>query len=237
MTDDPTRPIEPPPDRAAPRSRPPATGRRADAAARRGPASCAVGAPHDRAAAGSASRARWAIGLGVAGLGRRGRHRRGPAARQQAHAGGADVHPGRRGHRRRGPPGAARRPAPEARQPARPFPGLRRPVDAHGQARRVLRRSSFGRASGGSVDYRRTSSRGSAARPSSALLPTSDGTDASPMASFHGVASLTTTGTVVVRGRVRRRAVTHETYRGLDLSHRAQRRRRLRHRRHAGAAR
>ena len=52
-----------------------------------------------------------------------------------------------------------------------------------------------------------------------AMLPSDTGASAqSPMSSFHGVAALSTTGTVTCDTPFRGATVTHETYQGLDLS-------------------
>jgi hypothetical protein len=75
----------------------------------------------------------------------------------------------------------------------------------------------LGRASGGSVDYRTDIKPWLSGPAFVALLPTTEATADNPMSFFHGVASLTTTGTVACEALLEGVAVTHETYRNLDL--------------------
>ena len=75
----------------------------------------------------------------------------------------------------------------------------------------------LGRASGGSVDYVADIKPWLSGPAFVALLPPSDAAADNPMSSFHGVASLTTTGTVSCAALYEGAAVTHETYRALDL--------------------
>jgi hypothetical protein len=75
----------------------------------------------------------------------------------------------------------------------------------------------LGRATGGSVDYKADIKPWLSGPAFLALLPPSDASADDPMASVHGVVSLTTTGTVACESLLEGAAVTHETYRNLDL--------------------
>lgn len=76
----------------------------------------------------------------------------------------------------------------------------------------------FSRASDGSVDYRTEIKPWLSGPAFVALLPPSDGATAdSPQSFLHGVASLTTTGSVACETLLEGVTVTHETYRNLDL--------------------
>jgi hypothetical protein len=75
----------------------------------------------------------------------------------------------------------------------------------------------LGRASGGSVDYRADIKPWLSGPAFVALLPPTDATADDPKSFLHGVASLTTTGTVTCESLLEGSAVTHETYRSLDL--------------------
>ena len=75
----------------------------------------------------------------------------------------------------------------------------------------------LGRASGGSVDYRADIKPWLSGPAFVALLPPSGAAADGPMSSFHGVASLTTTGTVTCESLREGATVTHEAYRNLDL--------------------
>ena len=75
----------------------------------------------------------------------------------------------------------------------------------------------LGRASGGSVDYKADIKPWLSGPAFVALLPPSDAAGGDPMSSMHGVASLTTTGAVTCEALLEGAAVTHETYRNLDL--------------------
>jgi hypothetical protein len=75
----------------------------------------------------------------------------------------------------------------------------------------------LGRASGGSVDYRADIKPWLSGPAFVALLPPSDAAADDPMSFLHGVASLTTTGTVACEALLEGAAVTHEAYRNLDL--------------------
>ncbi len=75
----------------------------------------------------------------------------------------------------------------------------------------------LGRASGGSVEYKADIKPWLSGPAFVALLPPSDAAGDDPMSSFHGVASLTTTGAVTCEALHEGAAVTHEAYRNLDL--------------------
>jgi Protein of unknown function (DUF3352) len=75
----------------------------------------------------------------------------------------------------------------------------------------------LGRASGGSVDYTADIKPWLSGPAFVALLPPSNATADNPMSFLRGVASLTTTGTVACESLLEGVAVTHETYRNLDL--------------------
>lgn len=75
----------------------------------------------------------------------------------------------------------------------------------------------LGRASGGSVDYRTDIKPWLSGPAFLALLPPSNATADDPMSFLHGVASLTTTGTVRCEDLLEGAAVTHETHRDLNL--------------------
>jgi uncharacterized protein DUF3352 len=75
----------------------------------------------------------------------------------------------------------------------------------------------LGRASGGSVDYKADVKPWLSGPAFVALLPAGDATGANPMSSFHGVVSLTTTGTVSCSALFDDQVARHETYRTLDL--------------------
>lgn len=75
----------------------------------------------------------------------------------------------------------------------------------------------FSQASGGGVDYETDLKPWLSGPAFVALLPPSDVTAENPMSAPRGVASLTTTGTVSCETPFSGGPVTHETYRGLDL--------------------
>lgn len=75
----------------------------------------------------------------------------------------------------------------------------------------------FSQASRGSVDYRADIKPWLNGPAFIALMPPSDDAASNPMAFAHGVASLTTTGSVSCDMPFKDLAVTHETYQGLDL--------------------
>ena len=206
MTDDATRQIEQPEPQAA-----------APTAAEATPAGSDTAAPVVTAT-GSASRTRWAIGLGVAGL-----------AIVAAIA--AVLLLGSRPT----PPALTYIPADAVVvveiRPELPgdqlqklgnllahFPGFADQSTLPGKLDESFAQL-FGRASGGSVNYVTDIKPWLSGPAFVALLPPSDGATAdSPQSFLHGVASLTTTGSVACdalhEGVV---GVTHETYRNLDL--------------------
>ena len=75
----------------------------------------------------------------------------------------------------------------------------------------------FSRASGGGVDYRADIKPWLSGPAFIALMPVADDTGDNPVPFTHGVASLTTTGTVSCETPFKDLAVTHESYQGLDL--------------------
>jgi len=75
----------------------------------------------------------------------------------------------------------------------------------------------LGRASGGSVDYVADIKPWLSGPAFVALLAPADAAADNPMSFFHGVASLTTTGSVACEALLEGVTVTHETYRNLDL--------------------
>jgi hypothetical protein len=75
----------------------------------------------------------------------------------------------------------------------------------------------FSQGSEGNVDYRADIKPWLSGPAFLALMPPSDSAADDPMAFRHGVASLTTTGTVTCETLFKDVAVTHETYQGADL--------------------
>ena len=75
----------------------------------------------------------------------------------------------------------------------------------------------FGSASNGGVDYRGDIKPWLSGAAFIAMLPPSTASAADPTSAFHGVASLTTTGTVSCDAPFESMTVTHETYQGKDL--------------------
>lgn len=76
----------------------------------------------------------------------------------------------------------------------------------------------FNQSSGGSVDYRGDIKPWTSGAAFVALLPPSTASQSDPMSFLRGVASLTTTGTVSCDALYEGQTVTHETYRNLDLA-------------------
>lgn len=203
MTDDATRQVE----QSGTESGAPAT---AEATAGVGTATPVV------TAAGGANRARWAIGLGVAGL-------------AVAAVIAAVVMLGSRPT----PPALTYIPADAVLvvevRPDLPgdqlqklgnllahFPGFADQSTLPGKLDESFAQL-FGRASGGSVDYVADIKPWLSGPAFVAMLPPSGATADDPMSFLHGVASLTTTGAVACDALVEGAGVTRETYRNLDL--------------------
>lgn len=201
MTDDPTRPIDPPP--VEPPAEPPAEP---------------TAAPVMSAAVpgGGANRARWAIGLGVAGLAIAGvitailllGSRPTPAALTYIPADAVmvvEVRPDLPGDQLQ-----------KLGNLLAHFPGFADqstlPAKLDESFAQLL-----GGASGGGVDYRADIKPWLSGPAFAALLPASDPSGGNPMSDFRGVASLTTTGTVSCDAIFRDQTVRHETYQAVDL--------------------